>query len=52
MARDGKLLVRYNIPVAPVKRVVTGINKAQKEMMERMRQPQPGPAPEPGVEQF
>jgi hypothetical protein len=52
-AGGGELQVRYNIPVAPVKRVVDGIKKAQQEMMEQIRQQhQPVPLPGPGVERF
>jgi len=52
-ARDGELRIRYNVPLAPLKRMVDGVKGAQQQMMDQLRGPQPVPLPDGGgAEQF
>jgi len=48
-ADGGGVALRYNVPVAPIKKVVAAFQKAQREMMEKMREMQPPPGPVPPV---
>ncbi len=55
VAEDGKVAVRYNVPVEPIKKIAAAWRKAREDMMKGVQPPvAPGPLPggAPGVEQF
>jgi hypothetical protein len=53
-AGERDLVVRLNIPVDPIKRIVAAVQKAQQQMMKQVQPPQPVPLPggQPGIERF